>query len=82
MPQVKSAIGPIAILRLDADWYESTKCALENLYDNVVSGGYIVIDDYMYWEGCRKAVDEFLAKKDFNANLHKIDYKGVYFQKP
>jgi O-methyltransferase len=51
----------IALLRLDTDWYASTKHELEHLYDRVPSGGVVIIDDYDYWEGSRKAVDEFVA---------------------
>jgi O-methyltransferase len=51
----------IAILRLDTDWYESTRHELEHLYARVPSGGVVLIDDYGYWEGARQAVDEFLA---------------------
>jgi hypothetical protein len=51
----------IAILRLDTDWYESTRHELEHLYDRVPSGGVIVLDDYGYWQGAGEAVDEFLA---------------------
>lgn len=60
LPVYRGKIGDIAVLRLDGDWYESTKCCLENLYGNVVSDGYIIIDDYQL-QGCKKAVDEFLA---------------------
>ncbi len=52
----------IALLRLDTDWYSSTKHELEHLYDRVPSGGVVIIDDYDYWEGSRKAVDEFIAE--------------------
>jgi len=51
----------IALLRLDTDWYSSTKHELDHLYDRVPSGGVVIIDDYDYWEGSRKAVDEFVA---------------------
>jgi len=51
----------IAVLRLDTDWYASTKHELDHLYDRVPSGGVVIIDDYDYWEGSRKAVDEFVA---------------------
>jgi len=51
---------PIAILRLDTDWYDSTRHELEHLYERVVSGGVLLIDDYGYWQGARQAVDEFL----------------------
>jgi O-methyltransferase len=52
----------IALLRLDTDWYSSTKHELEHLYDRVPSGGVVIIDDYDYWDGSRKAVDEFIAQ--------------------
>lgn len=81
LPKERQNVGPIALLRLDADWYESTKCALENLYDNVVEGGYVLIDDYGHWEGCKKAVDEFLLNRNIPAKLIPIDYAGVYFKK-
>jgi DNA-binding LacI/PurR family transcriptional regulator len=51
----------IALLRLDTDWYESTRHELMHLYDRVTPGGVIIIDDYDYWEGSRQAVDEFIA---------------------
>ena len=75
-------IGPIAILRLDADWYESTMCALENLYDLVVPGGYVIVDDYGHWEGCKMAMDEFLRDRGIAVSLLEIDYTGRFFQKP
>ncbi len=62
LPNFKKDVGPIAALRLDGDWYESTKCCLENLYGNVVKGGYVIIDDYQL-AGCKLAVDEFLANQ-------------------
>jgi O-methyltransferase len=52
----------IAILRLDTDWYESTRHELEHLYDRLVPGGVLIIDDYGSWQGARKAVDEFMAR--------------------
>ena len=45
---------PIAILRIDGDWYESTKVCIEQLYDNVIRGGYVIIDDYGYFKDARK----------------------------
>ncbi len=54
-------IGKIALLHLDCDYYESVKLCLESLYDSVVENGLIIVDDYVDWKGCRKAVDEFIA---------------------
>ena len=51
----------IAFLRLDTDFYLSTKIELEVLYPRLVSGGYLVIDDYHSWDGARKAVDEYFG---------------------
>ena len=54
----------IAILRLDTDWYDSTRHELEHLYDRLESGGVLLIDDYGYWQGARQAVDEFLEERN------------------
>ena len=62
----------IAILRLDTDWYESSKYELEQMYDKVVTGGVIIFDDYYHWEGQRKATDEFFL----NRNL-KYDFVDI-----
>ena len=58
---LRTTPAKIALLRLDTDWYESTRAELDTLYPKVVSGGYIVIDDYYAWQGSRVATDEFLA---------------------
>lgn len=81
LPEAKNQIGPIAILRLDADWYEPTKYCLDNLYDNVIDKGYIIIDDYGYWQGAKQALDEFFKERKINPKLIKIDYTAVYFKK-
>jgi hypothetical protein len=59
----------IAILRLDTDWYKSSKYELEQMYDNVVTGGIIIFDDYYYWEGQRKATDEFFLTRNISYNF-------------
>ncbi len=53
----------ISLLRLDTDWYESTKVELEILYPKVVEGGVIIIDDYGHWKGCKRAVDDYFEKE-------------------
>lgn len=56
----------IAILRLDTDWYNSSKYELEQMYDNVVSGGVIIFDDYFHWDGQRRATDEFFKSRNIS----------------
>jgi O-methyltransferase len=63
----------IALLRLDTDWYDSTAHELEHLYDRVTPGGVIIIDDYDYWEGSRKAVDEFVVETGARLLLVPVD---------
>jgi O-methyltransferase len=68
--------GPIALLRLDTDWYESTRHEWEHLFQLVPPGGVIIIDDYGHWQGARRATDEFLATLDKHYLLQRIDYTG------
>jgi len=68
----KNLPDKISILRLDTDFYESTKIELEILYPKLVSGGFLIIDDYGHFKGCRKAVDEYF--KDDLPYLHYVDY--------
>ncbi|MFD9760698.1 TylF/MycF/NovP-related O-methyltransferase [[Kitasatospora] papulosa] len=63
----------ISILRLDTDWYASTKHELHHLYGRLVSGGVLLIDDYGYWQGSRQAVDEFLEETGEQLLLLRMD---------
>ena len=81
LPTDAEKIEKIAILRLDGDWYESIKICLEYLYDKVEKGGIIVIDDYGYYEGCTKAVDEFLLKRNIKTFLSYSNIGCRYFVK-
>jgi FkbM family methyltransferase len=74
-------IGEIAVLRLDGDWYESTKICLEKLYDKVIEGGIIIIDDYGHFIGAKKATDEFRMKNSILTPLIKTDYTEYYWVK-
>lgn len=65
----------IAVLRLDTDWYESTKHELVHLYPLLREGGVLIIDDYGHWEGARKAVDEYFQGST-RPYLHRVDYTG------
>ncbi|MET9731000.1 TylF/MycF/NovP-related O-methyltransferase [Streptomyces sp. NPDC006458] len=63
----------ISILRLDTDWYASTRHELEHLYPRLVSGGVLLIDDYGTWQGARQAVDEFLERTGERLLLLRMD---------
>jgi O-methyltransferase len=71
-----ASVGPIALLHIDGDWYESVRVCLEQLYGRVSPGGVIQFDDYGYWKGARKAIDEFLLHHRIPYPLEKIDYSG------
>jgi len=81
LPKVKKKVDPIALLRIDSDWYESVKICLDELYNQVVKGGYIVLDDYHYWPGCKKAVDEFLKERKIKSKIKRTSFSGVFWQK-
>jgi len=66
----------IALLRLDTDWYESTRHELAHLYPRLVSGGVLIIDDYGHYEGARRAVDEHFAGAAEPILMSRIDYTG------
>lgn len=90
LPRSRSRVGSIALLRLDCDWYESTKTCLSELYDLVAPGGLIAIDDYYTYEGSSRAVHEFLASRSLNHKIEPIagpaaggfaHYQGAIFRK-
>jgi hypothetical protein len=66
----------IALLRLDTDWYESTKHELVHLYPRLVQNGILIVDDYGHWKGSAKAVDEYIKEKNLCVYLNRIDYSG------
>jgi O-methyltransferase len=66
----------IALLRLDTDWYESTKHELEHLFPLLHPKGVLIVDDYGFWAGARKAVDEFFENKREQYYFHRIDETG------
>jgi O-methyltransferase len=67
----------IALLRLDTDWYESTKHEMEHLMPRLVSKGVLIIDDYFWWAGNREAVDEYLDRHDIPILLTKVGGSAV-----
>lgn len=69
----REAPESIAILRLDTDWYASTRHELETLYPRLVRGGVLIIDDYGYWAGSRRAVDEYFEARGEVVYLSRVD---------
>jgi len=78
LPRYRGEIGPIAFLHIDADWYESVRVALEELYPLVVPEGYVAIDDYKVWPGAKAATDEFRERNQVSARF----VGGHYWKKP
>ena len=76
------APAEIALLRLDTDWYASTKHELEQLYPRLVEGGVLIVDDYGHYEGARRAVDEYFATIGEPVLLNRIDFTGRLVVKP
>jgi O-methyltransferase len=66
----------LALLRLDTDWYESTKAEMDHLYPRLVDGGVLIVDDYGHWEGARRAVEEHFDAHGGALLLSRIDYTG------
>ena len=67
----------ISLLRLDTDWYESTKVELEYLFPMLAEGGILILDDYNLWLGFRKAVDEYFQRERIRMFLARIDDHAV-----
>ena len=61
----------ICILRLDTDFYSSTKIELEKLWPLLSKNGILIIDDYGFWQGCKKAVDNYFKKKKFLVHIDR-----------
>lgn len=72
----------LSVLRLDTDWYQSTRHELEHLYPRLSRGGVLIVDDYGYWRGARKATDEYFQTVDARPLLNRIDYTGRICVKP
>jgi hypothetical protein len=70
-------IHAVALLRLDTDFYASTRAELEHLYGRLVPGGVLIVDDYGIFQGARRATDEFLARLPVSPLLNRID-RGVW----
>ena len=74
--------GLIALLRLDTDWYASTRAELDHFYPKMVPGGVLIVDDYFRWQGARKATDEYFDSHEIPIFLARIDDSSVLGIKP
>jgi O-methyltransferase len=81
VPADARKLGPIALLRLDGDWYDSTKICLEHLYPLLSPGGIVIMDDYYAWEGCLKATDEYRNKHNIISPIQRIDGDAGFWVK-
>lgn len=64
----------ISLLRLDTDFYQSTRHELEHLYPRLVKGGVLLLDDYGHWRGARRAVDEYIRENELTVLLNRVDF--------
>lgn len=64
---------PVALLRLDGDWYDSTLACLETLFDSVVPNGIIILDDYYIWDGCSRALHDFLSGRSSTERIRSFE---------
>jgi O-methyltransferase len=81
VPADAPRLGPIAVLRLDGDWYDSTRICLEHLFPFLVSGGILILDDYFAWEGCAKATNEYRTRHNIETPITRIDVDCAYWIK-
>jgi hypothetical protein len=72
----KNEHDKISLLRLDTDWYSSTKIELKLLFPKLLKGGYLIIDDYGHWSGAKKAVDEYITNNKLMITLCEDDGTG------
>jgi hypothetical protein len=84
LPSYKDTLAhsKIALLRLDGDWYESTKTCLEVLMPAVSVNGVVILDDYYALDGCARAIHEYLAQNDLPYRIRSLpDFVGAYLVK-
>jgi O-methyltransferase len=74
--------GPLALLRLDGDLYESTWLALQYLYPKLSPGGFVIVDDFGVSAGCRQAVADYRTQQQIDAPIQEVDRSGVWWRRP
>jgi O-methyltransferase len=80
IPAAAPQFGPIALLRLDGDWYESTRICLDFLYPLLSPGGVLILDDFYAWEGCARAVEEFRLRNGITSEIRRIDRDAAFWR--
>ena len=75
IPANRDRIGQIAILRIDCNWHAGNRCCLHNLYNQVVDGGFVILD-YYNWDGCAIAVHEFLGSRKLAHRIETVSGPG------
>ena len=70
-----------AVVRLDGDTYEATWVGLESLYPGLSAGGYLIVDDYVLIEECRRAVDEFRSQHGITEPIEQVDWNGIRWRR-
>ncbi len=71
----------IALLHCDADWYDSVTIVLDTMFEKISTSGFIVLDEYGYWEGCRKAYDNFCKRNNISPRLIRVGSTQAYWEK-
>ena len=77
----EAPIEKLSVLRLDGDLYESTMDALVHLEPKVSPGGFVIVDDHGGWEPCRQAVADYRSERGITAEIHEVDWTGVWWRK-
>lgn len=72
---------PLALVRLDGDYYESTMDAIKHLYPQLSSGGYLIVDDYNLPLGCKKAINDYREEMEIDEPMIKINKQAIYWRK-
>ena len=82
IPSAAKEMGPLALLHLDGDWFESTKVCMEHLYPLVVSGGIVYADDMGYWLGTKRAIAEYFVDRGMEMPaVQWVDHTGAWWRK-
>ncbi|MEL6635586.1 MAG: TylF/MycF/NovP-related O-methyltransferase [Bacteroidota bacterium] len=73
--------GTVALLRLDGDWYDSTMTCLKEMYPRVKKGGIIIVDDYYFWDGCARAIHDYLSEHQATARIKTFNNQVCWLKK-